>query len=293
MTLLSARLVRALARSSLGVNWAWARSGTGERASRLAGAGSEFTQHREYLAGDDLRHVDPNVFARLGEHAIKQFTSQERTDVAILLDASRSMAFGRPMSKLWRAAQAAGVLGMAGLAGGDRVTLGVLHGSGISWHPRLERVQHASSLLSWLEHVRPKGDGRPSSVAVRSAGMMPRGGVLIVVSDWLDAGASEALQAWSRAAQEVRAVHVLTPEERDPRMLGDGLVRVTDAETGAQADVTLDASTVARYQQALADWTDHVRDAVRNHGGRYMRLDTDDDFEQAVLTTWRSDGWIS
>ena len=69
---------------------------SGERRSRKRGAGLEFSEHRDYEPGDDLRFVDWNVFARLDRLVTKVFIEEEDLTVALLLDASASMDWGNP-----------------------------------------------------------------------------------------------------------------------------------------------------------------------------------------------------
>ena len=68
----------------------------GERRSPNRGVGMEFADYRVYEPGDDLRHVDWNIYARLGKLFIKLFHADEGLPLALLIDNSRSMAFGSP-----------------------------------------------------------------------------------------------------------------------------------------------------------------------------------------------------
>ncbi|RLT12635.1 MAG: DUF58 domain-containing protein, partial [Planctomycetota bacterium] len=67
-----------------------------QRRTMQTGGGIEFADHREYSHGDDFRHLDWNVFARHGEMLLKRFQEEEDLHVYLLLDCSRSMAFGSP-----------------------------------------------------------------------------------------------------------------------------------------------------------------------------------------------------
>ena len=69
---------------------------SGERRSRKRGGGLEFSEHRDYEPGDDLRFVDWNVFARLDRLVTKVFIEEEDLTVALLIDASASMDWGNP-----------------------------------------------------------------------------------------------------------------------------------------------------------------------------------------------------
>src|SRR6187200_2988415 len=97
----------------------------GERRSVRRGQSVEFADYRNYSAGDDLRQLDWNVYARLERLFVKLFVEEEDVTVHILVDASRSMDYGEP-NKLDAARRAAAALGYLGLAGMDRVSIAFL-----------------------------------------------------------------------------------------------------------------------------------------------------------------------
>src|SRR5215211_4963171 len=92
----------------------------GERRSKRKGQSVEFADYRNYSVGDDLRHLDWNLFARLDRLFIRLFMEEEDLHVYLLIDNSLSMDFGAP-SKLQYARQVAAALGFVGLVNMDRV----------------------------------------------------------------------------------------------------------------------------------------------------------------------------
>ena len=82
----------------------------GERRSPRKGAGVEFQDYRQYVAGDDLRYVDWNIYGRLDRLLLKLFIEEEDLTVTLLVDGSASMAHGAP-DKLVFAMRAAAALG--------------------------------------------------------------------------------------------------------------------------------------------------------------------------------------
>jgi len=93
-----------------------------QRRTMQMGGGIEFADHRDYTPGDDLRYLDWNVFARLGEPLLKRFQEEEDLHVYLFLDCSRSMGFGDP-SKFDYARQITAALAYIGLADLDRVSV--------------------------------------------------------------------------------------------------------------------------------------------------------------------------
>src|SRR3954470_7434330 len=93
----------------------------GDRLSKRKGRGSEFADFRSYASGDDLRFLDWGLFARFERLFLRLFLEDEDLHVHLLLDVSRSMAFGTP-PKLLFAKRVAAALGFVGLVNLDRVT---------------------------------------------------------------------------------------------------------------------------------------------------------------------------
>src|SRR5262245_56088856 len=94
----------------------------GERKSKRRGSSVEFADHRNYSVGDDLRHIDWNVFARLDRPFLRLFLEEEDLHFYTLLATSLSMDFGDP-TKLQYAKQVAAALGFIGLVNHDRVVI--------------------------------------------------------------------------------------------------------------------------------------------------------------------------
>ncbi len=92
----------------------------GERKSKRRGSSVEFAEHRNYTFGDDLRHIDWNVYGRLDKLFLKLFLEEEDLHVYTLLDTSLSMDFGNP-TKLRYGKQVAAALSFIGLVNHDRV----------------------------------------------------------------------------------------------------------------------------------------------------------------------------
>mgnify|MGYP000096187918 FL=1 len=125
----------------------------GLRRSRALGSSVEFSDFREYAAGDDIRRVDWNAYARFDKLFLKLFMEEQEQRVHLIVDASASMDFGK-----WKpACQLAQTLGYLCLCGGDSVTVYTLGGGG-ERHTRPLRGRHCYPELSaFLESVQPQG----------------------------------------------------------------------------------------------------------------------------------------
>src|SRR5210317_2202202 len=121
----------------------------GERRSRRKGQSVEFADFRNYVQGDDLRFIDWNLYARLEKLFLKLFLEEEDLHFYALIDASASMDFGAPATKLHYAKQLAASLGFIGLCRADRVKVEAL-GASRSHPAPVVRGRH--SLWRMLEY---------------------------------------------------------------------------------------------------------------------------------------------
>jgi uncharacterized protein (DUF58 family) len=239
----------------------------GGRRSTKHGQSVEFSDYRDYALGDDLRQLDWNVFARLERLFVKLFVEEEDVTVTFLIDASASMAYGRP-EKLLFAKRAAAALGYIALAGEDRVVVAALGGRVARRHASLRGSGRIFRLLSLLSAIEP-ADGQTDLVAaVRHAGAMLSGrGVVVLISDLLDPGADRAVRELAAQGSDLTVLHVLSPDELDPQMQGD--LRLVDSETGAGVDVTVDLATVDAYKARLAAWQDGIAQVALKRRASY------------------------
>src|SRR5205085_3903712 len=122
MSLLSADLLRRLEQFQLLAQRRAKSAAKGERRSKARGQSVEFADHRNYVAGDDFRYLDWNLFGRLDRLFLKLYEEERELPVRIFLDASESMTFGEPR-KCDFARQVAAAIGYVALSGFDRVSV--------------------------------------------------------------------------------------------------------------------------------------------------------------------------
>src|SRR4051812_30982346 len=157
-----------------------------QRRTKQLGGGIEFADHREYTPGDDFRYLDWNVYARFDELLLKRFQEEEDLHVYILLDCSRSMAFGTP-PKFDFARQVAAALAYIALADLDRVAIVAFAGDIAADFPLTRGKNRILSLLRFLEDL--KAQGSVTNLARVVSGFVhrtQRRGLAIVISDLYD-----------------------------------------------------------------------------------------------------------
>src|SRR5947209_8320754 len=128
----------------------------GERKSRRRGSSVEFAEHRNYTVGDDLRHIDWNVYGRLDRLFLKLFLEEEDLHVYTVLDASLSMDFGRP-TKLRYGKQVAAALAFIGLVNHDRVLLDSFSTGLETGMPNVRGRSQMWRVVQYLERLQASG----------------------------------------------------------------------------------------------------------------------------------------
>jgi uncharacterized protein (DUF58 family) len=261
----------------------------GERPSRERGIGTLFSDHRAYTPGDDLRYLDWNVYGRLGIPMTKEFEAETSLHMVLLIDASASMAFGSP-SKLDQACRLAAAFGYIALRRMDRVSLVVL-GEEAPPPRRFQGKGTIPGLLRALDGIRSAGKTDLASRVRLGLGSVRHAGMAIVLSDFLDRrGFAPVLGELSRHRLRTLALHVVSPEEEDPRVRGS--LRLVDSEEGDMRTVHVDRRLLQRYREVFER---HVRELERFCAGReigYLRVSTAVPFDTPLLTLLRRGGLV-
>jgi uncharacterized protein (DUF58 family) len=244
----------------------------GERRSTKRGQSVEFADYRNYAAGDDLRQLDWNVYARLERLFVKLFVEEEDVTVHLLVDASRSMDYGEP-SKLVVARRAAGALAYLGLAHLDRVSVAFLGDGRAMPLQALRGKQRIFEIFRFLDAV-PRVRATGLAAAARDYAARLRGlGPLVLLSDLMDPGYEDALRQLAATRCQLSVLHVLAPQELDPALPSDA--RLVDAESEAGVEVTADDDLLERYRERLAAWQAELTTFCARRGGTYVPLATD------------------
>ena len=245
----------------------------GGRRSVKRGQSVEFADYRDYALGDDLRQLDWNVYARLERLFVKLFIEEEDVTVTLLVDASASMASGRP-AKLLFAKRAAAALGYIGLASEDRVTVSALAGRMSRRRAAMRGSGRVFRLLADLSAIEPADGPTDLVAAARHAAAQLHGkGVVILFSDLLDPGADRIIRELAATGSELIVLHVLSPDELDPALEGD--LRLVDVETGDGVDVTVDLATLDAYKARLTAWKASFADLAAKRRASYVDLSSD------------------
>jgi uncharacterized protein (DUF58 family) len=211
----------------------------GSHRSPYFGASVDFAEHRGYVAGDDIRRVDWRVFARTDKYYIKEFEADSNANFSVLLDVSKSMAFGSRITKLDYAKTLAACLTYLVSKQRDRVGLVTFDEEIVDHVP--PSAKHVDVVLHVLDRVQAKRPGRLGPPLRKLAEHFGRRGIVVVVSDFYDEP-DEILDAVSLIrfrGNDVILFHVLDHAEID--FTFDAASSFEDLESGEQLPVVPDA----------------------------------------------------
>ena len=160
---------------------------TGSHRSPYKGLSTEFADHRQYVKGDDLKHLDWRVYARTERYYIKRFEESTNLKAYILVDCSASMGYGsNGVTKYEYACRLAAGLAYVVIKQADSAGM-VLFGERIEdYFPPRSSLTHLRAMLDALAGLRPRGKTNTAAALHGMAEMIKRRGLIIVISDLLD-----------------------------------------------------------------------------------------------------------
>ena len=262
----------------------------GEHSVGTGGASIDFADYRDYVAGDDIRYVDWNIFSRLQRPYLKLYSHEEELHVAVLLDTSLSM---QSEEKFERAAQLAAAFSTMALRGTERVSL--FAGRDSAGRPAmLKNCSGRSATRKVFEFLESRVSLGSKTVddLISSALRVHRGrGIAIVLSDFLTAGdVSRSFNLLNSAGLEIFAVQVLGPNEIEPDLTGD--VRLVDCETGRSLDVSSARDLLDLYHEHRVAQQAFLASQCRRRNGRFESVSSAETLEEILFEKLIRRGWI-
>jgi len=279
-TLLSPEFIQRLERLTFHLKHRIRSSRRGEHRSRQRGSGGDFIDVRPYTTGDDLRHLDWHLLARLDTLFIRLYEAPREHTVHILFDTSASMGCGKSRT----AQQLAAVITFVALKAQDRVNLFTFGDGRVEAFGPLRSKQSTHRLLSTLDKLMFQGttnleDGVKAFVNIGRQ----HGGTVILISDLLTPTEQiiRSLKLLASLRYRVTVLHTLSREERQPPVGQD--LTLIDSETDATLEITLDATTLLAYLDALQTLTSTLHKTCDALGFRCLDIDCGDALEHIVL----------
>lgn len=191
---------------------------SGAHRSPYFGQSVEFVQHRQYVPGDDVRHVDWKVWARQDRLVIKQYEEDTNLRCSLLIDSSASMSYGRTaMTKFEYASILAACISLLVLKQQDAVGSVLFDNKIRSRVPLRTSQRHLTDILASLENTAPRDKTNLDSVFRDVVQTFPKRGLMILLSDLLGAEESSmrGIDTLRRAGHDVMVLHILDDDELD------------------------------------------------------------------------------
>ncbi|WP_413433556.1 DUF58 domain-containing protein [Crateriforma spongiae] len=259
---------------------------SGMHRSPYFGQSIEFLQHRQYVPGDEIRHIDWKVYARQDRLHIKQHEEETNLRLQLVVDRSASMAYGDGDSnKFDYSASIAASLAYLALRQKDATGLYTFDTAVRDSITARSNQQQLARMLALLESVGADGRTDLKSVAMEIAQTIPRRGLVVVISDLLGVDSLlEGLQVFRARGHDVALFHVLHDHEVDFQF--DGATRFEGLET----DQILNCNPRALregYLEALNEFLESTRRACGRLQIDYMLTRTSEPLD-AVLAKFLS-----
>jgi uncharacterized protein (DUF58 family) len=260
-----------------------------QRRTMQLGTGIEFSDHREYAYGDDLRYLDWNIYARHGALLLKRFQEEQDLHVYVMLDCSRSMAFGNP-SRFDLARHLAAALAYIALAELDRVAIIAYADGIISELPMTRGRARIVPVMRFLEELPTAGHDTNLEKSIQ--GLLHRGphtGLAVVISDLFDEhGFQRGLDQLRYQRFDTHVIQLHDPKEADPALLGDA--ELVDIESESVRKVTVTERSLKRYRQLFAEHQTAVRDYCRKYAIGCTQAPTTVRFDDLIMRMMRESG---
>ncbi|MBP7933994.1 MAG: DUF58 domain-containing protein [Phycisphaerae bacterium] len=266
---------------------------TGLHGSPFQGFSVEFSEHRKYEQGDDLRLIDWAVFAKTDRFFIKKYDAETNLEGYLLVDTSASMAYpgakeaareGR-LSKLDYSICLAAALGYMMVNQQDAVGFARFDNRVRSFLPARSKRSHLLRIISELAGVKPVADRTDKGLATALhdiARRVRRKGLMILLSDLL-ADADETLDALHHLrfrGHDIIVFHVL--DWTETHFPFTGMRTLEDPETGQKLTVQPEAVRTA-YLEALRELSDRYRRELAAMRSDLVQVDTSMSFDRALI----------
>jgi uncharacterized protein (DUF58 family) len=247
------------------------------------GFSQEFAEYRAYTPGDDLRHVDWNVFARTERAYLKRYRGETNSLLTVLLDASSSMKFtSHEVNKMdYARFTAASLFYLAIQNQRDAAGLIVFDDEIRAYVRPSTRQGQLFRLLSGLEHAEPTARTDFAKPLHHFQSFLRRRGIVVFISDFYESPERivRTIEPLRFHGNEVILFHVLDPREIEPRF-GEPLILV-DMETQERMEVTPEYAA-DEYRPKMKAHIDELRDRARGSGMDYCLLVTDRPLDDAL-----------
>ncbi|MBW2976560.1 DUF58 domain-containing protein [Candidatus Woesearchaeota archaeon] len=244
---------------------------TGPRRSIATGRGLTFKEHRIYSPGDDIRLIDWKVFGRTDDLYIKTFEEERNLTAHIIMDASASMGFGKPISKFDYAAMLGVGFAYLAMRENEKFQFSTFAESLDVFQPRRGMSQLASMVFH-LNNTKTRGYSKLLDAMMQYKKVVGSRSLLVLVSDFL-VDVNEVIEALHILGDhEIKVIQVLDPVEKELKYQGD--FKLIDSETKSRLRTYVSPRLRVQYQQMLDSHSAKIEETCNRLGYHFHQITT-------------------
>lgn len=257
----------------------------GIHTSPYHGFSAEFSQHRPYMQGDNLKDVDWKVLGKTEKYFIKQYEEETNLRCQIVLDTSNSMRYqsDKNISKIEYAKTLAAAISYLLIKQQDAVGLSLYSDKLLKYLPPKSTNAYLNEILKNLASVQPESTTN-SSLALKSvAEKLNKRGLVVIISDFFDELEStlNALKHFAYKKNDVIVFQILDPMERNFAFQKDSIFK--DLETGDE--ITTQPYQIQKaYKESMLEFTNSIKRECLNSNFDYHLIDTSINFDKALYS---------
>ena len=242
----------------------------------------EFSEHRAYGYGDEIKHIDWKLFGKTDRFYIKQFEEETNLRSYILFDQSKSMEYGsNHITKLEYAQLLSASLSYLMIKQQDAVSLTLFDDKIVHYIPPRSKSSHLKIILSKMEQIQSGNDTKISPVLHQTAEMIKKKGLIILISDLFDNPDDiiSGLKHFRYKGHEVVVFHIL--DNKELNLDFDQNTRFKDIETGEEI-ITQPWHIKNDYQKSINDFCKNFKNQFRINHIDYVVLPTNESLDLAL-----------
>ena len=247
----------------------------GDHKSPYRGFSVEFVQHREYVPGDDIKHIDWKSYGRSDRYTIKQYEQETNFVGHLLVDGSLSMKYGEGnQNKLYFAKLLAASLAYIIIHQRDSAALRIFDSDWREELPAGSQLGHVQTICRMLESLQPREKSGMGPLLERFADRVTRRGIVFLISDCFDdlEPLLKGLRHLRYRGHEVVLFHVVHADELEFPL--DGNVRFQDLE-GPEELMTRPQLLRPAYLRAIQEFLTQLRQGCDSSKVEYLQMRTD------------------
>ncbi|MCD6235296.1 MAG: DUF58 domain-containing protein [Candidatus Marinimicrobia bacterium] len=255
----------------------------GLHSSPYHGFSVEFSRHRAYNPGDDIRHLDWKVYGRTNRYYIRQYEQDTNLSAYLLVDSSRSMGFGKPFSKFTAASVIAASLATLLVRQNDAAGLCLFQDTLVTVMPPKAIPSYPVEMMKILSGTAVQGTTSTASALHQLAETVKHRGLMILISDlWDDQEAVlNGIRHFRHYGHEVIVIHVWNPEEME--LKAHRKTEFIDMETGERIKAD-NRQIKEEYERTRSVLQRTYLETLGNMGVDYLFFRTDDDLRTVLMT---------